>query len=61
MPRLWKPPVTTQTLTDIHKSMAVERLGLELLELGEHLRRARQHDRILHGGVSPLLAPQGAA
>ena len=61
MPRLWKQPVTTQTLSAIHKGTAVERLGIEFLEVGDDFRRARQHDRVLHGGVSRLLAPQGAA
>ena len=64
MPRLWKQPVTTQTLTDIHKDTAVERLGIEFLEVGEDFIRARvpvdtrtrQPYGILHGGVSVVLA-----
>ncbi len=64
MPRLWKQPVTTQTLTDIHKDTAVERLGIEFLEVGDDFIRARvpvdtrtrQPYGILHGGVSVVLA-----
>ena len=64
MPRLWKQPVTTQTLTDIHKNTAVERLGIEFLEVGDDFLRARvpvdtrtrQPYGILHGGVSVVLA-----
>ena len=64
MPRLWKQPVTTQTLTDIHKNTAVERLGIEFLEVGDDYLRARvpvdtrtrQPYGILHGGVSVVLA-----
>jgi 1,4-dihydroxy-2-naphthoyl-CoA hydrolase len=64
MPRLWKQPLTTQTLTDIHKDTAVERLGIEFLEVGDDFLRARvpvdtrtrQPYGILHGGVSVVLA-----
>ena len=64
MPRLWTQPVTTQTLTDIHKDTAVERLGIEFLEVGDDFIRARvpvdtrtrQPYGILHGGVSVVLA-----
>jgi len=64
MPRLWKQPLTTQTLTDIHKDTAVERLGIEFLEVGDDFIRARvpvdtrtrQPYGILHGGVSVVLA-----
>ncbi len=64
MPRLWKQPVTTQTLADIHKDTAVERLGIEFLEVGDDFIRARvpvdartrQPYGILHGGVSVVLA-----
>ena len=64
MPQLWKQPVTVQILTDIHKNTAVERLGIEFLEVGDdHLRarvpvdgRTRQPYGILHGGVSVVLA-----
>ena len=64
MPRLWKQPVTVQILTDIHKDTAVERLGIEFLEVGDDFIRARvpvdtrtrQPYGILHGGVSVVLA-----
>ena len=64
MPRLWKQPVTVQILTDIHKDTAVERLGIEFLEVGDDYLRARvpvdtrtrQPYGILHGGVSVVLA-----
>lgn len=64
MPSLWKQPVTVQILTDIHKNTAVERLGIEFLEVGEDFLRARvpvdtrtrQPYGILHGGVSVVLA-----
>ena len=64
MPRLWTQPATTQTLTDIHKDTAVERLGIEFLEVGDDFIRARvpvdtrtrQPYGILHGGVSVVLA-----
>ena len=41
MPQLWKQPVTVQILTDIHKNTAVERLGIEFLEVGDDYLRAR--------------------
>ena len=64
MPRLWKQPVTVQILTDIRKDTAVERLGIEFLEVGDDFLRARvpvdtrtrQPYGILHGGVSVVLA-----
>ena len=64
MPQLWKQPVTVQILTDIHKNTAVERLGIEFLEVGDDFLRARvpvdtrtrQPYGILHGGVSVVLA-----
>ena len=64
MPQLWKQPVTVQILTDIHKDTAVERLGIEFLEVGDDFIRARvpvdtrtrQPYGILHGGVSVVLA-----
>ena len=64
MPQLWKQPVTVQILTDIHKNTAVERLGIEFLEVGDDYLRARvpvdgrtrQPYGILHGGVSVVLA-----
>ena len=64
MPSLWKQPVTTQILADIHKDTAVERLGIQFLEVGDDFIRARvpvdgrtrQPYGILHGGVSVVLA-----
>jgi uncharacterized protein (TIGR00369 family) len=64
MPSLWKQPVTAQTLADLHKDTAVERLGIEFLEVGDDFIRARvpvdtrtrQPYGILHGGVSVVLA-----
>ena len=64
MPQLWKQPVTVQILTDIHKNTAVERLGIEFLEVGDDYLRARvpvdgrtrQPYGSLHGGVSVVLA-----
>ena len=64
MPSLWKQPVTTKILADIHKDTAVERLGIEFLEVGDDFIRARvpvdtrtrQPYGILHGGVSVVLA-----
>jgi 1,4-dihydroxy-2-naphthoyl-CoA hydrolase len=64
MPSLWKQALTVQTLTDIHKDTAVERLGIEFLEVGDDFIRARvpvdartrQPYGILHGGVSVVLA-----
>ena len=64
MPSLWKQPVTTQILADIHKDTAAERLGIQFLEVGDDFIRARvpvdgrtrQPYGILHGGVSVVLA-----
>jgi len=64
MPSLWKQPITVQTLADIHKDTAVERLGIQFLEVGDDFIRARvpvdartrQPYGILHGGVSVVLA-----
>ena len=64
MSRLWKQPFTAQTLADIHKDTAVERLGIEFLEVGGDFIRARvpvdtrtrQPYGILPGGVSVVLA-----
>jgi 1,4-dihydroxy-2-naphthoyl-CoA hydrolase len=61
---IWKQAFTTQTLTDIHVGTAVERLGIEFLEVGPDFIRARvpvdertrQPYGILHGGVSVVLA-----
>jgi 1,4-dihydroxy-2-naphthoyl-CoA hydrolase len=62
--RIWKRPVTIEGLTAIHKDTAVERLGIEFLEVGDDFIRARvpvdgrtkQPYGLLHGGVSVVLA-----
>jgi 1,4-dihydroxy-2-naphthoyl-CoA hydrolase len=62
--RIWKRPVTIEGLTAIHKDTAVERLGIEFLEVGDDFIKARvpvdgrtkQPYGLLHGGVSVVLA-----
>ena len=62
--RIWKQPVSIEVLTAIHKDTAVERLGIEFLEVGDDFIRARvpvdgrtrQPYGLLHGGVSVVLA-----
>ena len=62
--RIWKIPVTVETLTAIHVDTAVACLGIEFLEVGDDFIRARvpvdtrtrQPMGILHGGVSVVLA-----
>jgi 1,4-dihydroxy-2-naphthoyl-CoA hydrolase len=64
MPRIWQQPVSVEILTSIHRDTAVERLGIEFLEVGDDFIRARvpvdtrtrQPYGILHGGVSVVLA-----
>ena len=61
---LWKQPVTTETLTTLCRNTAVERLGIEFLEVGDDFIKARvpvdertcQPYGILHGGVAVVLA-----
>jgi 1,4-dihydroxy-2-naphthoyl-CoA hydrolase len=61
---IWKRPITVEGLTAIHKDTAVERLGIEFLEVGDDFIRARvpvdgrtkQPYGLLHGGVSVVLA-----
>ena len=61
---LWKQAVSVETLTAIHVGTAVERLGIEFLEVGDDFIRARvpvdartrQPYGLLHGGVSVVLA-----
>jgi 1,4-dihydroxy-2-naphthoyl-CoA hydrolase len=61
---IWKQAVDIGTLTAIHKDTAVERLGIEFLEVGADFIRARvpvdtrtrQPYGLLHGGVSVVLA-----
>ncbi|MDE2080746.1 MAG: hotdog fold thioesterase [Burkholderiales bacterium] len=64
MARIWKQPVSVESLTAIHRETAVDRLGIEFLEVGDDFIRARvpvdgrtrQPMGILHGGVSVVLA-----
>lgn len=62
--RIWKKPISVEVLTVSHKDTAVERLGIEFLEVGDDFIRARvpvdtrtkQPYGLLHGGVSVVLA-----
>ncbi len=62
--RIWKKPISIEELTAIHKDTAVDRLGIEFLEVGDDFIRARvpvdtrtrQPYGLLHGGVSVVLA-----
>ena len=62
--RIWKKDVSVEELTRSHAKTAVDRLGIEFLEVGDDFIRARvpvdertvQPFRILHGGVSVVLA-----
>ncbi|MBL8361811.1 MAG: hotdog fold thioesterase [Rubrivivax sp.] len=64
MPAIWKQPISVETLTAIHVDTAVQRLGIEFLEVGDDYvtarvpvdGRTRQPYGILHGGVSVVLA-----
>ena len=64
MASIWKRPVSVESLTSIHRDTAVAQLGIEFLEVGDDFIRARvpvdsrtvQPHRILHGGVSVVLA-----
>jgi 1,4-dihydroxy-2-naphthoyl-CoA hydrolase len=61
---IWKKPISVELLTEAHKNTAVERLGIEFLEVGDDFIRARvpvdsrtkQPYGLLHGGVSVVLA-----
>ena len=61
---IWKTPISVQILTDSHLDTAVQRLGIEFLEVGDDFirgrvpvdSRTRQPYGLLHGGVSVLLA-----
>jgi 1,4-dihydroxy-2-naphthoyl-CoA hydrolase len=61
---IWKIPVSVEILTSLHVGTAVERLGIEFLEVGDDFIRARvpvdartiQPMGLLHGGVSVVLA-----
>lgn len=64
MTPIWQQPISVQQLTAVHRDTAVERLGIEFLEVGpDHVRgrvpvdtRTVQPYGILHGGVSVVLA-----
>lgn len=64
MPRIWKQPVSVDSLAQVHRETAPEHLGVEFLEVGDDYLRARvpvdartrQPYGILHGGVSVVLA-----
>ncbi len=64
MPAIWKRPVTVEMLTARSRDTAVQHLGIEFLEIGDDFIRARvpvdsrtcQPYRLLHGGVSVVLA-----
>ncbi|MFO1270308.1 MAG: hotdog fold thioesterase [Rubrivivax sp.] len=64
MARLWKHPVSVESLTQIHRGTAPGHLGIEFLEVGDDFIRARmpvdertrQPYGILHGGISVVLA-----
>ncbi len=61
---IWKSPVSIEILTQSHLDTAVQRLGIEFLEVGDDFirgrvpvdTRTRQPHGLLHGGVSVVLA-----
>ena len=61
---IWKRPVSIATLTEAGRRTAVERLGIEFLEVGDDFIKGRvpvdertfQPDGLMHGGVSVVLA-----
>jgi 1,4-dihydroxy-2-naphthoyl-CoA hydrolase len=61
---IWTQAISVEALTALHKDTAVERLGIEFLEVGEDFIRARvpvdtrtrQPYGLLHGGASVVLA-----
>ncbi|MGZ5179390.1 MAG: hotdog fold thioesterase [Ramlibacter sp.] len=62
--RIWQQPISVELLTQAHVDTAVQRLGIEFLEVGDDFIRARvpvdartrQPYGLLHGGVSVVLA-----
>ena len=62
--RIWQKPISVEILTAHHHETAVQRLGIEFLEVGDDFIRARvpvdartrQPYGLLHGGVSVVLA-----
>jgi uncharacterized protein (TIGR00369 family) len=61
---IWKRPISVAALTEVSRRTAVERLGIEFLEVGDDFIKGRvpvdertfQPDRLMHGGVSVVLA-----
>ena len=61
---IWKQTISVEVLTASHINTAVQRLGIEFLEVGDDFIRARvpvdsrtvQPYGLLHGGVSVVLA-----
>ena len=64
MSRIWKQPISVESLTDLHRDTAPAYLGVEFLEVGDDFIKARvpvdprtrQPYGLLHGGVSVVLA-----
>ena len=62
--RIWKQPISVESLTAVSANSAVSLLGIEFLEVGDDFIRARvpvdsrtvQPYGLLHGGVSVVLA-----
>ncbi|MGZ5848505.1 MAG: hotdog fold thioesterase [Ramlibacter sp.] len=62
--RIWQQPISVELLTQAHVDTAVQRLGIEFVEVGDDFIRARvpvdartrQPYGLLHGGVSVVLA-----
>jgi uncharacterized protein (TIGR00369 family) len=62
--RIWKQPISVESLTALSADSAVSHLGIEFLEVGDDFIRARvpvdartrQPYGLLHGGVSVVLA-----
>jgi uncharacterized protein (TIGR00369 family) len=61
---IWQRPLSIEILTAAGRNTAVERLGIEFLEVGDDFVKGRvpvdertlQPDGLLHGGVSVVLA-----
>jgi len=62
--RIWKKEISIDVLTQSHVGTAVDRLGIEFVEIGDDFitarvpvdERTRQPYGLLHGGVSVVLA-----
>lgn len=61
---IWKKPITIDTFKEDSRNTAVERLGIELTQIGDDFlqgrmpvdERTKQPFGLLHGGASVLLA-----